>query len=103
MSRPPGRPTSTPAERGSPARRARPGSARRGRGPWRLWCHPVRLAKFLAGAGVASRRAAEEIVRAGRVTVDGEAVTTPPPDAPDTREALAPVYLEPVRPQEKLV
>jgi 23S rRNA pseudouridine2605 synthase len=31
----------------------------------------MRLAKFLANAGVASRRASEEIVRAGRVTVGG--------------------------------
>jgi len=37
----------------------------------------MRLAKFLAGAGVASRRAAEEIVRAGRVCVDGEVVLDP--------------------------
>jgi 23S rRNA pseudouridine2605 synthase len=37
----------------------------------------VRLAKFLAGAGVASRRASEEIVRAGRVTVGGALVTDP--------------------------
>jgi 23S rRNA pseudouridine2605 synthase len=34
----------------------------------------VRLAKYLAHAGVASRRAAEELIRAGRVTVDGEVV-----------------------------
>lgn len=40
----------------------------------------MRLAKFLAGRGVASRRAAEEIVRAGRVTVDGETVTDPARD-----------------------
>jgi 23S rRNA pseudouridine2605 synthase len=40
----------------------------------------MRLAKFLAGAGVASRRAAEEIVRAGRVTVDGEQVADPARD-----------------------
>jgi len=32
----------------------------------------MRLAKFLAHCGVASRRAATEIVRAGRVRVDGE-------------------------------
>jgi 23S rRNA pseudouridine2605 synthase len=37
----------------------------------------MRLAKFLASAGVASRRAAEEIVRAGRVTIDGEQVLDP--------------------------
>ena len=34
----------------------------------------VRLQKYLAEAGVASRRAGEEIIRAGRVTVNGEAV-----------------------------
>jgi 23S rRNA pseudouridine2605 synthase len=34
----------------------------------------MRLAKYLAHAGVASRRAAEELIRAGRVTVDGEVV-----------------------------
>ena len=37
----------------------------------------MRLAKFLATAGVASRRAAEEIVRAERVTVNGTTVTDP--------------------------
>ena len=37
----------------------------------------MRLAKYLAHAGVASRRAAEEIVRAGRVQVAGETVTDP--------------------------
>lgn len=36
---------------------------------------PVRLQKFLARAGVASRRASEEIIREGRVRVDGEVVT----------------------------
>jgi 23S rRNA pseudouridine2605 synthase len=40
----------------------------------------VRLGKFLASAGVASRRGAEEIVRAGRVRVDGQAVTDPARD-----------------------
>ena len=34
----------------------------------------VRLQKVLAKAGVASRRAAEELIAAGRVTVDGEVV-----------------------------
>jgi 23S rRNA pseudouridine2605 synthase len=37
----------------------------------------MRLAKFLAGAGVASRRAAETIVRSGRVSVDGVTVLDP--------------------------
>jgi 23S rRNA pseudouridine2605 synthase len=34
----------------------------------------MRLGKYLAHAGVASRRAAEDLIRAGRVTVDGEVV-----------------------------
>lgn len=37
----------------------------------------MRLAKFLAHAGVASRRAAEGLVRAGRVTVEGVVVDDP--------------------------
>ncbi len=36
---------------------------------------PIRLQKFLSQAGIASRRAAEELVRAGRVCVNGERVT----------------------------
>lgn len=40
----------------------------------------MRLAKYLAHAGVASRRASEEIVRAGRVTVGGVRVTDPARD-----------------------
>jgi 23S rRNA pseudouridine2605 synthase len=40
----------------------------------------MRLAKYLAAADVASRRASEHIVRAGRVTVDGETVTDPAHD-----------------------
>ncbi len=35
----------------------------------------MRLAKFLARAGVASRRAAEQVIAEGRVSVDGEPVT----------------------------
>ena len=40
----------------------------------------MRLAKHLAHAGVASRRAAEQLVFAGRVSVDGEVVTDPARD-----------------------
>ena len=44
----------------------------------------MRLAKFLAHAGVASRRAAEVIVADGRVTVAGEVVTDPARDVDET-------------------
>jgi 23S rRNA pseudouridine2605 synthase len=37
----------------------------------------MRLAKYLAHAGVASRRAAERLIEQGRVTVDGEPVRDP--------------------------
>ena len=40
----------------------------------------MRLAKYLAHAGVASRRAAEQLVFAGRVTVGGEVVLDPARD-----------------------
>ena len=40
----------------------------------------MRLVKYLAHAGVASRRAAEPLIAAGRVTVDGETVTDPARD-----------------------
>jgi 23S rRNA pseudouridine2605 synthase len=45
----------------------------------------VRLAKYLAHAGVASRRASEQIIAAGRVTVDGATVTDPARDVDDER------------------
>ena len=41
---------------------------------------PVRLAKYLAHAGVASRRAAEQMIAEGRVTLAGETVTDPARD-----------------------
>jgi len=44
----------------------------------------MRLAKYLAHAGVASRRAAEGAIAAGRVRVDGATVTDPALDVDDT-------------------
>lgn len=46
----------------------------------------MRLGKYLAHAGVASRRSAEELIAAGRVTVAGKIVTDP---AHDVREDSA--------------
>jgi 23S rRNA pseudouridine2605 synthase len=58
----------------------------------------VRLAKYLAHAGVASRRAAERLIADGRVTVGGDAVTDPARDV-DASSGVAvdgePVAVEP--------
>jgi 23S rRNA pseudouridine2605 synthase len=57
----------------------------------------VRLAKYLAHAGVASRRKAEEIIAKGVVTVGGEVVTDPArnvEDGDDVRVNGAPVGAE---------
>jgi 23S rRNA pseudouridine2605 synthase len=43
----------------------------------------MRLGKYLAHAGVASRRAAEQMIAAGRVTVAGETVIDPARDVDD--------------------
>ena len=40
----------------------------------------MRLVKYLAHAGVASRRAAEKLIAAGRVSIDGETVVDPARD-----------------------
>jgi 23S rRNA pseudouridine2605 synthase len=48
----------------------------------------MRLAKLLAAGGVASRRAAEAIVRAGRVTVNGSVVHDPARDV-DSEDAVS--------------
>jgi 23S rRNA pseudouridine2605 synthase len=61
----------------------------------------MRLAKFLAGAGVASRRAAETIIRSGRVTVDGACVQDPATDV-SSGQAVA-VDGEPVSGAPELV
>ena len=44
----------------------------------------MRLAKYIAHAGVASRRASEAIIAAGRVSVDGAVVSDPARDVDET-------------------
>lgn len=46
----------------------------------------MRLAKYLAHGGVASRRLAEKIIANGRITVGGEVVTDPARDVSDRDE-----------------
>jgi 23S rRNA pseudouridine2605 synthase len=61
----------------------------------------VRLAKFLAHAGIASRRAAEQLIAERRVTVDGTVVTDPARDVSD--DAAVAFDGEPVRGEEPRV
>ena len=61
----------------------------------------MRLVKFLAHAGVASRRAAERLIADGRVTVGGEVVTNPATDV-DASSAVA-VDGQPVAPEPREV
>jgi 23S rRNA pseudouridine2605 synthase len=62
----------------------------------------VRLAKFLAHAGVASRRGAEEIIRNGRVSIAGKTVTDPARDVDiDSGVAVDGKFLE--GPEERMV
>ena len=63
----------------------------------------MRLAKFLANSGVASRRAAEELIRAGRVTVAGEVVTDPARDVDATSGVAVDGEAVGVAPQELVV
>ena len=45
----------------------------------------MRLAKYLAHSGVASRRTSESIIADGRVTVDGAVITDPARDVDDSK------------------
>ncbi|MFA5204642.1 MAG: pseudouridine synthase [Lentisphaeria bacterium] len=60
-----------------------------------------RLAKYLAACGLASRRACEEVIAAGRVTVNGTAVTTPAFNVTSGRDQVA-VDGKPVAPQKRV-
>jgi 23S rRNA pseudouridine2605 synthase len=59
----------------------------------------MRLAKYLAHAGVASRRASEQIVAARRVTVAGKVVTDPARDVDDSSDVA--VDGRPVAPEQR--
>jgi 23S rRNA pseudouridine2605 synthase len=61
----------------------------------------LRLAKYLAQAGVASRRAAEELIAAGRVRVGGQVVTDPARDVDERSEVE--VNGSPVAPEPREV
>jgi 23S rRNA pseudouridine2605 synthase len=61
----------------------------------------MRLAKFLAHAGVASRRRSEALIASGVVTVSGEVVTDPARDV-DEESGVA-VEGEPIRPEPREV
>jgi 23S rRNA pseudouridine2605 synthase len=61
----------------------------------------VRLAKYLAHAGVASRRASETLIAAGRVTVDGATTTDPATDVDDSSEIT--VDGAPIAPETRVV
>ena len=61
----------------------------------------MRLAKYLAHAGVASRRAAEELIAAGKVRVGGEVVLDPARDVDERSDVR--VHGEPVAPEPREV
>lgn len=58
---------------------------------------PIRIARYLAHSGVASRRAAERLLAAGRVTVDGAVVVDPARRVREEEEVR--VDGRPVRPE----
>ena len=61
----------------------------------------MRLAKYLAHAGVASRRRSEELIVSGAVTVGGEVVTDPARDVHEKSDVA--LDGEPVRPEPREV
>ena len=62
--------------RKKPPSRKRP-NKRRGSAPEKDWNEGERIAKYLARAGVGSRRECEALIEAGKVMVDGERLISP--------------------------
>jgi 23S rRNA pseudouridine2605 synthase len=62
---------------------------------------PVRLQKFLAEAGIASRRRSEDLIRQGKVTVNGQTVTLLGTKIEPGTDRVA-VAGKPVRPDRKV-
>src|SRR5215831_21146103 len=57
-------------------------------GPRRASLPPIRLSKILAQAGLSSRRGAEALLAAGRVTVNGQVRTEPGAQADPERDTI---------------
>jgi len=55
----------------------RPRNSKRGPAPEKDWSEGERIAKYLARAGVGSRRACEALIEAGKVMVNGERLISP--------------------------
>ncbi|WP_321489187.1 pseudouridine synthase [uncultured Hyphomonas sp.] len=72
--RPGGKPGNKPNHKPGP--KGRPAAAR-GPAPEADWSEGERIAKYLARAGVASRREVERLIVEGKVTVDGRKLTSP--------------------------
>jgi 23S rRNA pseudouridine2605 synthase len=63
----------------------------------------MRLAKHLAHAGIASRRASEELIFAGRVRIDGKIVTDPATDVDGSEAISVDDELLPKAPERRVV
>ena len=64
--------------RGGPARSSPPAkTGHRKPDPSQAWAEGERIAKYLARAGIGSRRDVEAMIEAGKVSVDGQRLTSP--------------------------